>query len=222
MSNYEVIIADDHPLFRAAMRQALASVLDDASVAEAESMATLEQCAAEHTDADVALLDLKMPGATGFSSLLFLRQQYPGLPVIIVSAAEDPAIARQAMSFGAVGFIPKSASIAEIGEAIMTVLDGGLYFPTVDENEPQDEMSQRIASLTPQQYKVLTMLADGVLNKQIAYDLNVSEATIKAHMTTIMRKLGVNGRTQAALIAQQLHIDTTTIQLERAHNDFNS
>jgi DNA-binding NarL/FixJ family response regulator len=156
-------------------------------------------------DADVVLLDLKMPGVTGFSSLLYLRQQYPGLPVIIVSAADDPVVVRRAMDFGAVGFIQKSASIAEIGEAIVAVLEGGLYFPTVDADEPQDELSQRVSSLTPQQFKVLTMLSDGTLNKQIAYDLNVSEATIKAHMTAIMRKLGVNSRTQVALVAQKLN-----------------
>jgi len=188
------------------MRQALVSVLTDASIAEAESLATLTQCVEQHPEADLVLLDLKMPGAHGFSSLLYLRQQHPGIPVIIVSAAEDPGIAKRALSLGAVGFIPKSASITDIGQALVTVLAGGLYFPSIDENAPHDEMTQRLASLTPQQYRVLTMLSDGVLNKQIAYELNVSEATIKAHMTTVMKKLGVNSRTQVALIAQQLDL----------------
>lgn len=206
MSTHQVIIADDHPLFRTAMRQAVASVLDDAAIAEAESLPSLEKVAEQHPDADVVLLDLKMPGATGFSSLLLLRQEYPSLPVIIVSAADDPVIVRRAMDFGAVGFIQKSASIGEIGEAIVAVLEGGLYFPNIDSDEPADELTQRVSSLTPQQFKVLTMLSGGTLNKQIAYDLNVSEATVKAHMTAIMRKLGVNSRTQVALVAQQLNV----------------
>lgn len=206
MSAHQVIIADDHPLFRTAMRQAVESVLEEAAIAEAESLPTLEQVAEKYPDADVVLLDLKMPGATGFSSLLMLRQQHPGLPVIIVSAADDPVIVRRAMDFGAVGFIQKSASIAEIGEAIVAVLEGGVYFPNIDSDEPPDELTQRVSSLTPQQFKVLTMLSGGTLNKQIAYELNVSEATVKAHMTAIMRKLGVNSRTQVALVAQQLNV----------------
>ena len=201
------------------MQQALASVLTDASIKEADSLASLEQVVKENPEADLVLLDLKMPGAKGFSSLLYLRQQCPEIPVIICSAAETAAVAKRAQSFGAVGFIPKSASINDISQAVLTVLEGGLYFPSVDKNEPLDEMSQRIASLTPQQYRVLTMLSDGVLNKQIAYELNVSEATIKAHMTTIMKKLGVNSRTQAALIAQQLEIDDQSLDLEQNNHD---
>lgn len=218
MSLHQVIIADDHPLFRTAMRQAVASVLDNAAIAEAESLPTLEQVAEQHPDADVVLLDLKMPGATGFSSLLMLRQKHPGLPVIIVSAADDPVVVRRAMDFGAVGFIQKSASIAEIGEAILAVLEGGLYFPNIDSDEPADELTQRLSSLTPQQFKVLTMLSGGTLNKQIAYDLNVSEATVKAHMTAIMRKLGVNSRTQVALVAQQLNVLDGEFQSEGIDN----
>lgn len=214
MSAYQVIIADDHPLFRAAMRQAVGSVLDNADIAEAESLATLEKVAEQHPDADIVLLDLKMPGARGFSSLLFLRQQYPGLPVIIVSAADDTNIVRRSLDFGAVGFIPKSASISDIGKAIATVLEGNVYFPHIDTNQPPDEMSVQLSSLTPQQYRVLSMLSDGVLNKQIAFELNVSEATIKAHMTAIMRKLGVHSRTQAALVAQQLNISDSIGQSE--------
>lgn len=214
MSSHQVIIADDHPLFRTAMRQAVSSVLDDADIAEAESLPTLELVAEQHPDADVVLLDLKMPGAKGFSSLLYLRQQYPGLPVIIVSAADDPVVIRRAMDFGAVGFIQKSASIADIGQAIVTVLEGGLHFPTIDSDQPADELTQRLSALTPQQFKVLTMLSGGTLNKQIAYDLNVSEATVKAHMTAIMRKLGVNSRTQVALLAQELNVLDSATQSE--------
>lgn len=212
MSASQVILADDHPLFRSALRQAVAAALPGAQLWEADSMPALEQAAEQCPDADLVLLDLKMPGARGFSSLLFLRQQYPALPVMVVSAAEETSVVRRALDFGAAGYIPKSASIEAIGTAIQCVLAGELHFPTLDdgaEAEVQTELAERLASLTPQQLRVLQMLSDGALNKQIAFELAVTEATVKAHMTAILRKLGLNSRTQAALIAQQLDVDDT-------------
>ena len=211
MENVKLIIADDHPLFRAALREAVAQLLPGVTILEASSLQTLQRVVAEHTDADLILLDLHMPGAQGFSSLVYLRAQYPAIPVAVVSAAEEPAVIRRSLDFGAAAYIPKSTPIEQIGSALRTVLDGGVWLPdgvpesSADDAESKErELAQRIASLTPQQLRVLLMLADGRLNKQIAGDLDVSEATIKAHMTAILRKLGLFRRTQAAVLAQRL------------------
>lgn len=209
MSKPPILVADDHPLFRAALVGALAGVRPDARPVEADCFHALDVAAAENPDAELALLDLNMPGARGFSSLVFMRAQYPAIPVIVVSASEDANTVRRARDFGAAGFIPKSSPMKTITEAIAAVNAGDEWFPP-SLNEADDhsgaELSERLSTLTPQQFRVLLMLADGKLNKQIAYDLNVSEATVKAHMTAILRKLGIYSRTQAALIAQQLEV----------------
>lgn len=205
-----LVIADDHPLFRTALRAAVGQLLPDARTVEAESLETLVQAVEAHPDADLVLLDLRMPGARGFSSLIQLRGLYPAIPVAIVSAEEEPATMRRALDFGATGFIPKSAPLAQIGAALRTMLAGEVWLPdnigdgspAVDEAER--EVAARVASLTPQQFRVLMLLADGRLNKQIAGELDVAEATVKAHVTAILRKLGLYRRTQAAVLAQRL------------------
>lgn len=208
MSETTVLIADDHPLFRAALTQAVEQHLGGATIHQAENMDQLETLASAHDDADLVLLDLKMPGARGFSSLVHLRSHHPAVPVIVISAADDPPVIRRALSFGAAGFLSKSAPLEAIGDAIRSVLAGDTVFPDNTEEDDEDNaLAAKLESLTPQQFRVLMMLADGLLNKQIAYELNVSEATVKAHMTAIMRKLGIFSRTQAALIAQQLDVD---------------
>lgn len=203
-----VIIADDHPLFRAALRETVGRLLADAEIFEARDMATLEQATQAQPDADLTLLDLHMPGARGFSSLIYLRSHHPSMPVIVISAAESSDVVRRAMDFGAAGYIPKSASLETIAEAVRAVRDGNLWFPAISEEGDGDdaELADKLASLTPQQFRVLLMIADGMLNKQIAYELDVSEATIKAHVTAILRKLGLYSRTQAAIIAERLQI----------------
>ncbi|MFC3609524.1 response regulator transcription factor ErdR [Stutzerimonas tarimensis] len=210
MAAYEILIADDHPLFRSALQQALTVGLgSEANLSEAASIAELESRLAELADLDLVLLDLNMPGAYGFSGLVLLRGQYPHIPVVMVSAQEEPSVVARAKEFGASGFIPKSSSLETIQEAVRAVLDGDLWWPTeiLDGAQVSDEakvVSAGLSSLTPQQFRVLTMVCDGLLNKQIAYELNVSEATIKAHVTAIFRKLGVRTRTQAALLLQQM------------------
>ena len=205
-----LLIADDHPLFRSALRAAIGQVLPGAIALEAESLNALLAALAEHPETDLVLLDLRMPGAHGFSSLIQLRGLYPATPVAIVSAEEEPALMRRALDFGATGFIPKSAGLALIGTALKVMLEGTVWLPPgIPESGPVEdtedrELAQRIASLTPQQFRVLMALADGRLNKQIGGDLNVTEATIKAHVTAILRKLGLFRRTQAALLAQRL------------------
>jgi len=205
-----IIVADDHPLFREALQQALAPMMPGVHFVEADSFDTLQAAVALNEDADLVLLDLDMPGAQGFSALAWLRNQYPALPVVVVSAASDPAVMRRAVDFGASGFIPKSSPLDTISEAIGVILDGELWLPdsalSLEESStsPDEELARRVSALTPQQFRVLTMLADGLLNKQIAAELDVSEATIKAHVTAIFRKLGVRSRTQAAVAARRI------------------
>jgi DNA-binding NarL/FixJ family response regulator len=207
---YEILIADDHPLFRSALHQALTLGLGpDARLVEAESIADLEARLTEKSDWDLVLLDLNMPGAYGFSGLVLLRGQYPQVPVVMVSAQEEAAVVVKSKEFGASGFIPKSSSLETIQLAVRKVLDGDVWWPPqVNENvsvSPEAKAaSEGLASLTPQQFRVLTMVCEGLLNKQIAYELSVSEATIKAHVTAIFRKLNVRTRTQAALLLQQM------------------
>jgi DNA-binding NarL/FixJ family response regulator len=209
----EVLIADDHPLFRDALRRAVLRAIPDATLHEADSVESVQQLIEQFPDADLMLLDLHMPGARGFSTLAFIRGQHPSLPIIVVSAHEESTVMRRAIAHGASGYIPKSVSVDVIVGAVRSVLDGDVWLPqsmsSVDAALPSDEaqVAARIAELTPQQFRVLSMIAEGLLNKQIAYELGVSEATVKAHMTAIMRKLGVTNRTQVALLANQLSVD---------------
>lgn len=205
-----LIIADDHPLFRAALREAVSRLLPGTTIIEAGSLGSLEEAVQAHPNADLILLDLRMPGARGFSALTQLRAQYPSIPIAVVSAAEQPTVVRRALDFGASGFIPKSASIETIGTMLRALLDGkvalpkGYAEPNADGTRRDREVARQVASLTPQQLRVLLLLADGYANKAVAVDLGVSEATVKAHVTVILRKLGLERRTQAALLAQRL------------------
>jgi len=206
----QVIVADDHPLFRSAMREALMQTLPDCEIVEAESALAVQTAVQKCLDADLCLLDLHMPGGYGFSTLAFLRGQFPGLPVVIVSATEDPGTMQRAIALGASGYIPKSLSVADIAVAIQAVLRGDIWLPpqargdVTEIDADEHRLADALAELTPQQFRVLTMVADGLLNKQIGYELDVSEATVKAHMTAILRKLGVSNRTAAVIACQKL------------------
>jgi len=211
----EILVADDHPLFREALRHAVGRAIPDAAVIEADSVAALLEAAEQHPGAELLLLDLNMPGAQGFSALVQMRSHYPTLPVVIISAMEDPAVIRRSIGHGAAGFVPKSSAVDEMVEALQAVLDGDVWVPaSMDIEAPaledsEADVASRLASLTPQQFRVLSMLSAGLLNKQIAYELGVSEATIKAHMTAIMQKLGATNRTQAVVLAQRLSLEPT-------------
>jgi DNA-binding NarL/FixJ family response regulator len=207
-TSYHFVIADDHPLFRGAMRQTLETVYPGAGISEVGS---LEEAAADldaHDEVDLLLLDLSMPGMRGFSGLMYLRAQYQGVPVVIVSATEDVSTIRRCMELGASGFIPKSLGIEVIRDAVASVMDGGTWTPPdvdlASESNEIADMVQRLSSLTPQQVRVLMMLSEGLLNKQIAYELSVSEATVKAHVSAILQKLGVESRTQAVIAASKI------------------
>ncbi|TOL20363.1 response regulator transcription factor [Vibrio parahaemolyticus] len=205
-STYTIIIADDHPLFRNALFQSVHMAVSGANLLEADSLDALLALLAKEEEPDLVLLDLKMPGANGMSGLIHLRAEYPDLPIVVVSASEEPTVVSQVKSHGAFGFIPKSSDMRELVNALNQVLNGDPYFPEglITNNAACNDLAEKIAA-PPQQYKVLGMLSDGLLNKQIAYELNVSEATIKAHMTAIFRKLGVKNRTQAVIMLTEMN-----------------
>ena len=211
-----LLIADDHPLFREALRGVASRLLPGATIHEAENANGLFEMVEAEQDADLLLLDLNMPGVQGFSALVYLRGAYPQLPVVMVSAREEPEVMRRALDHGAVGFIPKSSDAATLASALQQVLDGERWVPEAALAAPPaatDEraVAARVRELTPQQFRVLQMLGAGLLNKQIGYELGVSEATIKAHMTAILRKLGASNRTQAVLLAGKLALDPDSV-----------
>ncbi len=209
MDSYRFVIADDHPLFRGAMREALSGLFGTATIAEAGSFEEAAALLDRESDTDLVLLDLSMPGVRGYSGLMYLRAQYPGVPVMVVSANDDPAVIRRCMEFGASGFIPKTLGVELMRAAITQVLEGGVWTPPdVDLSAGPDadtaDLMARLLTLTPQQARVLMMLSEGLLNKQIAYNLTVSEATVKAHVSAILQKLGVESRTQAVIAAAKI------------------
>jgi DNA-binding NarL/FixJ family response regulator len=212
----KIIIADDHPLFRQALLGTLKLKLTQTQWLEAQTIAELEQQLSTHNDSDLVLLDLHIPGAHGFNTLIHVRNHFPQIPVVIVSAHEDHETIHKSMGYGASGFIPKSTPVDSIYDAIQHVLLGNLWTPEAyNESAPMqdnNDIAERVASLTQQQYRILMMFAQGMLNKQIAYDLHVSEATIKAHATAIFRKLDVRNRTQAVIAIAQLDIADVQLQ----------
>ena len=208
MTGSRIVIVDDHPLFRDALSQTLANVVKGADVLQSASLDELTAILETDGDIDLILLDLNMPGVQGFSGLMYLRAQYPQIPVVIVSANEDAKTIRKCLELNASGFIPKSQPAAAIRDALKVVLNGGVWVPrSVDLSASEPEVSAiagKMAALTPQQMRVLMMLGEGLLNKQIAYKLDVSEATVKAHVSAILQKLGVDSRTQAVIAMTKL------------------
>ena len=210
-THYRLVIADDHPLFRGALREAVSGVFGKAEISEAGSFDEIAKLLDKGGEVDLILLDLSMPGVRGFSGLMYLRAQYPSVPIVVVSANDDPAVIRRCMDFGASGFIPKTLGIEAMRSAIVRVLKGGVWTPPdVDLSAGSDAdaaaLMGRLATLTPQQVRVLMMLSEGLLNKQIAYELDVSEATVKAHVSAILQKLGVESRTQAVIAAAKIEV----------------
>lgn len=209
-----VLIADDHPLFRDALKLAVAQAVPGAQIIEADTVHSLFAALDAHPDPELLLLDLNMPGAQGFTALVQARANFPTVPIVVISAREDRRIMQRAIGHGAAAFVPKSASIDLIVAALRAVLGGDTWLPaSASGSDPtpldQQEMdaTARLATLTPQQFRVLSMLSSGLLNKQIAAELEVSEATVKAHVSAVMQKLGVSNRTQAVLLAQRLSLD---------------
>jgi DNA-binding NarL/FixJ family response regulator len=211
LTGLSFVIADDHPLFRGALKQALSGLGDVAEIIETGDFDATRAAVNERPDLDLLLLDLSMPGASGLSGLISLRAAHASVPVVVVSAHDDAGTIRRALELGASGFISKSASMEEIRAAVRTVLDGGIAAPAdidlgVEHDPEMSDLIRRLQSLTPQQTRVLAMIANGRLTKQIAYELSVSEATVKAHVSAILQKLGVESRTQAVIAAAKIEV----------------
>ncbi|WP_423186558.1 response regulator transcription factor [Alishewanella sp. d11] len=211
----KLIVADDHPLFRNALINAISSTFTTKATIETDSFDSTCQALEQHPDTDLLLLDLHMPGNCGFLGLIQLRKNYPSLPIVVISASEDLDVIRRVMAFGASAYVPKSANPVDISTALNAVLAGDLWVPehikkpvfNQHDSEQDLDLAAKVAQLTQQQYKVLYYLTEGWLNKQIAYDLHISEATVKAHITAIFRKLGCTNRTQVVIQAQRLTLE---------------
>lgn len=208
-----ILIADDHPLFRSALQQVIGQLYPQAQLLEAASVGELQQQVEQHRQPSLLLLDLHMPGAHGYSALSWFAGQYPRTPVIMISANAHPETVRRALDHGAAGFLSKSTSVSDMQSCIEQVMAGkrdlhpGLDVAGDGASLQSLDVADALASLTPQQFRVVSMLVEGLLNKQIAYELDVKEATIKAHMTEIFRKLGVHSRTQAVLALGSLSLE---------------
>jgi DNA-binding NarL/FixJ family response regulator len=211
MTQWRILIVDDHPLFRDALKLALSGPQANMLISEAGNLDQVNAFLTGEHEFDLVMLDLRMPGVQGFSGLVYLRSQFPSVPVVIVSGQDEPAIMRRALALGAAGYVPKSTAAEDIRQAVATILAGGIWAPeaaTATASDPETEdLARRLASLTPQQLRVLMMLREGKLNKQIAFQLTVSEATIKAHVSAILQKLNVDSRTQAVIVASRVDGD---------------
>lgn len=199
-----VLIADDHPLYRQALALAVGQVAPDAQVIEAGTLAEAARVASEREGLALVLLDLKMPGAVGFSGIALIHAERPEVPILVVSSAEGASAAEDARAFGAIGFLRKDSDLSAIEAAVAKALGGRASVTPKTSDVELDPIRREVADLTPMQLKVLLAVLDGQLNKQIAYTLGISEATVKAHMTAVMKKLDVRNRTQAALVARSL------------------
>lgn len=208
MHKHRFLIADDHPLFRGALRQIVDDHFPGAEVLECGNFDEVVKALHNDRQIDLVLLDLTMPAVQGFSGLIYLRSQYPEIPVAVVSAREEANVIRRCLNFGASAFIPKSLDPAQMASAIAQVIEGEVWYPEgiapEEQNDEISDLAERMSSLTPQQMRVLMMLGQGLLNKQIAYELSVSEATVKAHVSAILQKLNVDSRTQAVIAANKL------------------
>jgi DNA-binding NarL/FixJ family response regulator len=204
-----IIVAEDHPMFRAALVLTVRRLIPDALLMEVASQGELASALARSGDVSLVLLDLRMPGAHGLSSLVFLRGEYPGVSVAIISGGAYAETIGRARQLGASAFIPKSAPIDIIAQALSCVIRGELWFPEHDDAPTgrSAQLQDQLTALTPQQFRVLKYLADGMLNKQIADILEVSEGTVRAHVTAILRKLRVSTRTQAVILVTELDLE---------------
>ncbi|WP_448098029.1 response regulator [Luteibacter yeojuensis] len=204
-----LLIADDHPMFRGALLHALAEPLRGGRALEAASHSAMEAVLAGGETVDLVLLDLTMPGAMGFSSLLWLRGEHPDIPVLVVSSNDHPRNVRRAQQFGAAGFVSKSAPADVLRDAVTEVMNGGTAFAAARAERSDDDarLAARLARLTPAQFRVLMLMAEGLLNKQIAAELGLAENTVKIHVTAVLSKLECRSRTQAAVLVKSLDLD---------------
>jgi DNA-binding NarL/FixJ family response regulator len=212
-----VLIVEDHPMFSEAVQSAVQLALPDATVREASAIKELAKTAAESESFDLILLDLMLPGVSGFDGLLLVRSRFPQSPILVFSALNDPKIAAEAIRMGAAGFVPKSSSKKVLSEAIREIHAGNVYIPKDMDREVRAQLAERrqtkdiairVSELTPAQIRVLQLIRQGLLNKQIAHELGVGETTVKAHVSEILRKLNVASRTRAVIETSHLNFDT--------------
>ncbi len=198
------LVVDDHPLFLDAMKLAIHTAFPMAEISEADSLSSACEAIDNGGSFDLVLLDLNMPGTRGFDGLLEIRARYPKLPVVIVSAIDEAETIHRAMTCGASGYISKAVRKPELAAAIQGVMNGEVclpagYAPPDSAGDENAGILSKLRQLTPQQLRVLDMLKQGLLNKQIAHELSVGETTVKAHVSEVLRKLGVASRTQAVI-----------------------
>ena len=204
---YNILVADDHPLFRDAITNIIATSFSGSIIKQAEDIESTLECVKNNDDLDLIMFDLNMPGMSGLQGLLALRNEYPTIPVVIVSAERDKQIILQTLSYGAVGFIAKSSSKNSIVEALESVFAGNVYLPAdimrlPEESNTKNEfvvLPEKIALLTRRELTVLKNLSLGEANKKIAFNLNISEATVKSHVSSILKKLGASNRVKVVL-----------------------
>ncbi|MBA8877173.1 response regulator [Phyllobacterium myrsinacearum] len=217
---FKFVIVDDHPLFRGALKAALVMQARDADIIEVGDLESAKKLVLDEFDIDLVLLDLALGGVSGMTGLITLRALCPTIPIAIVSATDDTITMRTALALGASGFISKSSTPDKIGLAVSKILDGEIWSPPMSSSIALDaellELTARLRRLTPQQGRVLGMMASGMLNKQIAHELNVSEATIKAHVSAVLYKLGVESRTQAVIRFSRFRTEAAILKAEPA------
>lgn len=202
-----VLIADDHSLFRAGLRHLVFQLFPDPEVLEATNYAEVMELIKSGARVSLILLDLKMPEMDGFTTLANLVQEADGVPVVVLSGSGELSDMQQCFDKGVMGYIPKSESPQVILGALQLVLSGGIYVPSAFVSAPSERKScapSALAGLTDRQWEVLTLLAEGESNKEIARSLNISEATVKAHLATILKTLGAKNRTQAVVCLQKM------------------
>ena len=222
MDTVRILIADDHPLFRAALALGLRELFPEGQIIEAASFALLESAVLHEPELDLVLLDLNMPGAQGLSALIYLRGERPATPVLVVSANDQPRTVRRVQQFGAAGFISKAAPLAQIQQAVCAVTAGDEWFPSqkAEKSAADARLATKLAHLTPQQFRVVMCVADGLANKQIAFQLGLAENTVKVHLTAILRKLECSSRTQAAVLVKTLAMDDSAASDTDTSMDF--
>lgn len=210
---YKFLIADDHPLMRDAIQGALSHCFENVTFLKSDSLDTTIAVLRKNRNVSIIIFDLSMPGCDNFYGLLRIKELFPNIPMVVLSASDSPEVISQVMSFGAEGFIAKTTGTETIKEAIVTILKGGTWLSkasekailSVDNNAV--DIAEKLKTLTPKQFQVVKLLKDGLMNKEIATTLNVTEATVKAHIGVVFKKLNVKTRTQIVLAVEKLQLD---------------
>mgnify|MGYP003705881983 CR=1 FL=1 len=208
------LISDDHPLYREALVLALQLLFENVDIIQSDGLDSTLDALQQNSDFDLVLLDLNMPGCDNFYGLIRVTQDFPKIPVAVVSASDSVEVVSKVMSLGAKGFIPKTTATQTIANALKQIMHGNNWLPEgmqsriehIEHIKPIFDVARLVGELTPKQFQVLKLIQNGLLNKQIAFELNITEATVKAHISGVFRKLNVNTRTQAVLLLKNLDI----------------